>query len=64
MLTLDQSPTSADLQKSPTIIVLSPDAQIPCAANTYVRRRREREEKAMGIRDFEVQRERRAELLR
>jgi hypothetical protein len=46
------------------MIVLSPDAQVPRSANTYGRRRREREERAMNYMDLEVQRERRMELLR
>jgi hypothetical protein len=42
--------------------VPSPDARFDAGADTYGRN--EREEKAMGIRDFEVQRERRVEMLR
>jgi hypothetical protein len=46
------------------MIDLSPDAEVLRAANTYGRRRREREERAMNYMDLEVQRERRMELLR
>lgn len=42
--------------------VPSPDARIDARTDTYGRS--EREEKAMGIKDFEVQRERRVEMLR
>jgi len=44
------------------MIVPSPDARFPSPADTYGRPKGE--EKAMGILDFESQRERRAEMLR
>jgi hypothetical protein len=43
--------------------VPSPDARFDAQADTYGRSER-REERAMGFRDFEVQRERRVEMLR
>lgn len=44
------------------MIVPSPDAWFASPADNYGSR--EREEKAMGVLDFELQRERRAEMLR
>jgi hypothetical protein len=49
-------------RKSSVTFVPSPDARIGGRADTYGRS--EREERAMGIMDFEVQRERRVEMLR
>ena len=54
----------SDAQKSTAELVPSPDARFPSAADTYGRRKRDREERAMGVMDLEVQRERRVELLR
>jgi hypothetical protein len=44
------------------MFVPSPDARFGARADTYGRN--EREERAMGVKDFEVQRERRVEMLR
>jgi hypothetical protein len=44
------------------MFVPSPDARCDARADTYGRS--EREERAMGVMDFEVQRERRVEMLR
>jgi hypothetical protein len=49
-------------RKSSVTFVPSPDARFDARADTYDRS--EREERAMGVRDFEVHRERRVEMLR
>jgi hypothetical protein len=49
-------------RKSSVTFVPSPDARFDARADTYGRS--EREERAMGVMDFEVQRERRMEMLR
>jgi hypothetical protein len=46
------------------MFVPSPDAPFASAANTYGRNEPRREERAMGVMDLEVQRERRMEMLR
>ena len=49
-------------RKSAVTFVPSPDARFDARADTYGRS--EREERVMGIMDFEVERERRVEMLR
>ena len=49
-------------RKSSVTFVPSPDARFGARADTYGRS--EREERAMGVMDFEVQRERRVQMLR
>lgn len=61
-LVLDFSPGSLDFRKSIVMFVPSPDVRFTSPADNYGSR--EREEKAMGVLDLELQRQRRVEMLR
>jgi hypothetical protein len=60
---LDFGPRSVAYQRSTVMFVPSPDARFDARTDTYGRSER-REERAMGIKDLEAQRERRVEMLR